>query len=738
MQIMKLDHFIRKCSFIGALSCVSLGSISAEQFVLNTANTTLAFETAREGVELKYFGSRLKRGEDLFSGRALGQEFPTYWDVTEGRHHNEFGFSAVMPDGSFSSKLNFVGAKLLDVDADRKVLQLSYKDPAYAVFLTRFYQVSQSNDVVETWTEVRSEEEGVVEIRQLSSFVLQTRSSDPWLTGFQGAWARESIANESPLIEGISELSCSIGTRTAQTTQPSFVLSLDGQSKEDTGRVIMGSLAWSGNFSFRFRRFIDGQITASLGLNPLHSEYRLEKGKALTTPRMRLTYSDSGKGAASRTLHRWARSYGIRGGDDPRMILLNSWEGAYFKFDQKTIYGMMERAQSMGVELFVLDDGWFGQGEFARNNDKAGLGDWTVNREKLPDGIEGLIGHAKKIGIKFGIWVEPEMVNPKSQLYKNHPDWVLQLPNREHRPQRNQLVLDLCNPAVQNYIYDFMDDLLSSNPDICYIKWDCNSHVTNPGSTWLPQDKQSHLWIDYVKGYYAVLDRIIAKHPKVVFQACSSGGGRIDYGAMQRHHEFWPSDNTDARERLVMQWSLSHFYPAMAMASHVTVSPNHQTGRKTSLKFRFDVAMTGRLGFELDPKNLDQADTDFSKRQLELYKEIRPVVQLGDLYRLRDPLAYNDPALMYVHDSGKKQTAVVFAYMIERKRMDGFEPLLLKGLKAGALYKIEELGKQPKNLLRYEGKVVSGEFLMKQGLPMDWPVKSEDYISRVVRVEEVD
>lgn len=729
-------YFYKKILSTMTVALMLGGGSYAEQFILNTPNTTMAFASEKDRLNLHYYGARVERTDDLFSENSKILEFPTYWDVTDGRNHDEFGYSAVQADGSLSSQLIFVKGRKVELEGKRTRLEFAYKDPAYNVQLIRYYEASAHSDVIETWTKLTSSEEGEVCVKQLSSFVLQTSSSDPWLTGFQGTWSRESILDESPLIEGVSELSCSTGSRTSQTTQPSFVLSLDGSAKEDTGRVIMGSLAWSGNFSFRFRRFYDNRITASIGMNPLNSEYKLSKGEILETPRLILTYSDSGKGDASRSLHRWARQSGIRGGNEPRMILLNSWEGAYFKFSQETIYGMMERAQSMGVELFVLDDGWFGEGQFARNSDKAGLGDWQVNREKLPDGIEGLIKHSKKVGIKFGIWVEPEMVNPKSQLFTDHPEWVIQLPNRDHRTRRNQLVLDLCNPAVQNYIFTFMDELLGKHPDICYIKWDCNSHFVNPGSTWLPKDRQSHLWIDYVKGYYAVLDRLIAKYPDVVFQACSSGGGRIDYGAMQRHHEFWPSDNTDALERIEMQWSLGHFYPAIAMASHVTVIPNHQTGRKTPLKFRFDVAMTGRLGFELDPKDLNKEETEYCRNQLELYKDIRPVVQLGELYRLRDPYQSNDPALMYVHEEKEGQRAILFAYLTERRRNDGHEPLRLKGLKPNALYTVSELGRNMRPIA-HEGKTVSGAYLMNQGLSMHWPIKSIDYISRVIQLKEV-
>lgn len=706
----------------------------AERFVLETAHTTLAFSSNKTTLWLRYYGTRVNQPDNLFSGKPQMPEFPTYWNAAGKRDGGEYGYSAYQPDGSLSSELEFVRGETKQLNADQTQLTFLYKDPVYGTELVRHYLASKASDTIETWSEITHTGEGTLRVEKLSSFVLQTEAATPYLTGFQGTWGRESIMSESPLAEGTTELASDRGTRISATANPSFILSLDGEAAEDSGRVMMGSLAWSGNFSFRFRHFFNSTIEASLGLNPTHSEYKLGKGETLSSPRLILTYSDQGKGAATRAIHRWARQYGIRDGDQPRMILLNSWEGAYFTFDENTIYSMMERAQTMGVELFVLDDGWFGNGEFARNHAKAGLGDWQVNREKLPHGIEGLVNKAKETGIKFGIWVEPEMVNPQSNLYTAHPEWAIQLPNRTDRPQRNQLVLDLCNPAVQAYIYETLDALLSKNPDICYIKWDCNSHIVNPGSTYLAKDKQSHLWIDYVNGYYRVLDRLMARHPSVVFQACSSGGGRVDYGAMLRHHEFWTSDNTDALERIYMQWSIGHLFPAMAMASHVTVVPNHQTGRTTPLKFRFDVAMAGRLGFELDPKNLNDEETEFCKAQLALYKQIRPVVQLGDLYRLRSPFKQNDPALMYVHQN----KAVLFAYLIDRKHGDGQEPIRLKGLNPTANYRITELGTAPYKPIPLSGKTFSGEFLMKHGIEMDWPKKAPDYLSRVIQIETTD
>lgn len=711
------------------------GQVSAENHLLNTKNTTMLFKSDKDTLTLHYFGAKIDNAMHVPFVGPICREYPSAYDEQSG-HNGEFGYSIQQADGSISSQLSFVGARRKQLNSDQVLQIFEYKDPDYPVNVTRYYLASYESDVIETWTEIKYSGEGEVRVLQLSSYVLDTRGQNPYLTSLNGAWARESVLYESPLMIGTSEVSVTTGIRGSLRTNPSFLLSLDGPAQEDTGRVIMGSLAWNGNFAFRFKRTFDNNIQASLGYHPAFTDYLLGNGESLTTPRLILTYSQHGKGAATRSFHSWARQYGVRGGDVPRKILLNSWEGAYFNFDQDKIFGMMDRAKSMGVELFVLDDGWFGEGEFARNDDTAGLGDWQVNRAKLPDGIEGLIKHAKEVGIDFGIWVEPEMVNPKSRLYVDHPEWVLQLPNRPNRTMRSQLVLDLTNPAVQKFIYDMVDDLLSEHPGISYIKWDANSSILDPGSTWLKPNKQNNLWIDQVKGYYDVLDRLIKKHPHVTFKACASGGGRIDYGSMLRHHEFWVSDNTDALERIYMQWGLSHFYPAIAMASHVTVSSNHQTGRKTPLKFRFDVAMSGRLGFELNPKWLNKKEVEYCKKQLAYYKTVRPIVQFGDLYRLRDPQNNNDPALMYVHDQNGKQSALVFSYLINRKKADRHQPVLLKGLKPDALYMITE--SEDDKSYPYHGKTYSGQYLMDNGVEMRWPEKMEDYRSRVIQIKEVD
>ena len=523
--------------------------------------------------------------------------------------------------------------------------------------------------------------------------------------------------------------------RTTHTENPAFLLTLNSDSFSETcGEVIAGALAWSGNFRLNFEVDEFDVLTVLAGANPNASEYRLRPGETFTTPEMIYTHSFCGAGGASRNLHDWARNYGVYHGHEAVPTLLNSWEGAYFKFDAKVLKQMIDDAASMGLEMFVLDDGWFGN-KYPRNNGETSLGDWTVCREKLPQGIEGLTESARKHGVKFGIWIEPEMTNTRSELYEKHPDWVIQQPYRENRKGRGgtQQVLDLSNPAVQEFVFSVVDRLMTAHPDIAYIKWDDNMTLYNYGSTFLPADRQSHLYIEYHRGMDKVLRRIQEKYPRLVMQSCASGGGRVNYGVLPYYDEFWTSDNTDALQRIYMQWGVSNFYPAVAMASHVSASPNHQTGRNVPLKLRFDVAMSGRLGLELQPSKMTGKEKEFARRAIADYKEIRPIVQQGDLYRLISPYDKTGYAsLMYV--APEKDRAVWFVYKLEHFLNMPSPAFRMAGLDPGKRYRITELNVDGKPVPQ-DGKTFSGAFLMENGLEF---TVGKEYASRVLELKAVE
>lgn len=718
----------------------ALGTAAADQKIdLKTKSAQMSFDIKDAGQLYRcYFGRKLANQDDARLNCATSTlAYPTLWDAN-GRWANasgEFDISITQPDGRMSLDLVLDSHKVSKPAPGQEMVVFELKDTHYPVKVRLSVLAHEDSDVFEQWVEITNEGKDAITIDEAASGHLQVKGNRYFVSTFSGTWGGESFISEEEVKQGnVLERSSHAGTRTAQEGTPGFILSLDGPAQEDTGDVYMGALAWSGNYDLRFKHSPYHHMFASFGVNLRQAPYRLEAGKTLTLPHWVVTFSDKGKGEATRQLHRWARSTGIQDGGQERSTLLNSWEGAYFNFDEPLLHKMMERASDMGVELFVLDDGWFAN-KYPRNSDNAGLGDWDVNKKKLPNGVGGLVKAAQERKIKFGIWVEPEMVNPKSELFEKHPEWVIQLPHRQMRQERNQLGLDLANPAVQDYVIKCMDDLLSGNPDIAYVKWDCNRTVWDPGSPYLSDANQKNLHVDYVNGYYRIMDELVKRHPDVAFQACASGGGRADYGAMKYHHEFWVSDNTDPYERVFMQWGVGHLFPAMAMASHVTESPSHQTGRVTPLKFRFDVASSARLGFELQPQKLNEEEVEFSKKALAEYKRIRPVVQMGDLYRLRSPYESKEASLMYVKEDGDKQHAVVFAYLLDRLNADSTSPVKLKGLKADKRYKVTELNVDKSgNRTSLGGREVGGDYLMNNGISFNW---RKELQSCVVELQEI-
>lgn len=440
-------------------------------------------------------------------------------------------------------------------------------------------------------------------------------------------------------------------------------------------------------------------------------------GESFTTPEAVVGYSDRGKGQLTRNFHRWARRYALAHGDRYRSVALNNWEGTHWNFNEKDLREIIDKAAEIGCELFILDDGWFG-GKYPRNDATAGLGDWQVNAAKLPGGLQSIAGYAAAKGLRFGIWIEPEMVNPHSELAQEHSEWIVRSGEREIPTLRHQWILDLCNPDVQDFIFGVFDDLLSSAPGISYVKWDANRHVNNVGSTYLPADEQSRFWVDYTRGLYNVYERIRSKYPDIEIQACASGGGRVDFGSLPFHDEIWTSDNTNAIDRIFIQWGTNHFFPTMAMAAHVSAAPNRQTGMSLPLKFRCDVAMSGRMGIELDPRKLAREEIACLQDAVAAYKTIRPVVQHGDLYRLVSP--YDESgwaALNYVSET--KERCVLFAFstaLHTRTRLT----LRLKGLDPAGYYKITEQNRQKgKTGCHAEGQTLSGDYLMKCGVGFD-------------------
>lgn len=705
---------MRKKVLLAILGLSFTSVVFSKDYVVSTQNTSLIFKAEKGKKSIfQYYGSKIDNISDVYNA-GLNMNIETY--PAFGLNNKlEKVVAITQPDGNMSLDLVVDSVEQIkDENGSKTVIIL--KDKIYPVEIKQFFRTYTNTDVISTWVEICNNGKKPITLYQFASAYLPVYRGENWINHMHGTWAAEHFMEEEMLTNGQKVISNKYGLDNTKTDNPSFMISLDGKLNEKTGSVIGGTLAWTGNYKIKLNAN-NQNVTVTAGINEENSHYILDGKQTFVTPEFAMTYSNSGKGGVSREFHKWARNYKLHQGNRLHEILLNSWEGVYFKVNQQEMNNMMEAFSAMGGELFVMDDGWFGN-KYPRNNAQSSLGDWEVCKEKLPEGIGGLLESAKKNNIKFGIWIEPEMSNTKSELFEKHPDWIMRIDNRDLTTGRGQtqVVLDLTNPEVQDFAFGIVDKLITEFPQIYYIKWDDNSCLMDYGSSYLPKDRQSHLYIEYQRGLENVLKRIRAKYPNLIMQACAGGGGRITYGILPYFDEFWTSDNTDAIQRIYMQWSISNYYPAIAMASHVSATKNHQTGRIVPIKFRFDVAMSGRLGMEIQPKDMTVAEKEFSKRAIKAYKSIRPVVQLGDLYRLVSPYDNKGLAsLMYV--TPEKDRSVVFVYKISHLIDMKLPYIKLDGLDENKLYRIKDLTpNNEKNPCRLNSKVISGKTLMEQGL----------------------
>ena len=689
--------------------------------------------------KIQYFGSRLS-DDDLANLKAAGVPDHNAYQPYGFNCASEAAFAATHCDGNMSTVLVVESVSKTEEPA-AEVTRIRLKDTVYPLYVTVCYRAYKDVDMIETWTEIENQEKKPVTLTRFDSGYLPVRVGNVWLSHIHGTWAAEGRLVQEPLDRGMRVIKNKDGSRNSHTDHAEVMFSLDGKPQENSGRVIGAALCYSGNYELRIDTKDTDYHEFFAGINPDNSAYILEPKELFRTPELALTYSDEGLSGASRNFHRWGRKYKLAHGDKERKILLNSWEGVYFDINEPGMDQMMGDIASMGGELFVMDDGWFGV-KYPRLTDNCALGDWEVDRNKLPHGIGWLVEQAHKHGIRFGIWIEPEMTNSVSELYEKHPDWIIKAPEREPVLGRGgtQLVLDLANPEVQDFVFGVFDRIMTENPQIDYIKWDANMPVSNHGSQYLPKDRQSHLYIEYHRGFAAVCDRIRAKYPDVTIQACASGGGRANWGVLPWFDEFWVSDNTDALQRIHMQWGTSYFFPAIAMASHISATPNHTVFRTTSIKYRIDVAMSGRLGMEIQPKNMTEEEKALCRKAIAEYKEIRPVVQFGDIYRLVSPYdGHNMASMMYVDPS--KNKAVFYWWKTETFYDDHLPRVKMAGLAPEKRYRIRELNRIDNEPLPYEGLSFSGKFLMENGLeiPLKHKVdyhKQDDWSSRVLYIEE--
>lgn len=626
-------------------------------------------------------------------------------------------------DGNPSLDLQYQERSVRPLSENVTETVVRLKDPQYPVEVRLHYKAYGKEDVIEVWSEIQHQEKKEVTLYQFASSLLHLEAKSYWLTQFYSDWAEEARMEDSELTRGTKVIDSKLGVRTDMFATPTFFLALNQKATENTGELLAGTIAWSGNFRFAFEVDNNHALRISSGMNPFASEYGLAPGRVFTTPAFIYTYTNQGKGQASRNLHAWARKYGLKDGEKPRLTLLNNWETTYFNFDEKKLTEMFDHAKTLGVDMFLLDDGWFGN-KYPRSGSTSGLGDWQPTKAKLPNGLGFLTEEATKTGIKFGIWIEPEMINAKTELYEQHPDWVLSLPNRPQHTYRTQLVLDLSNPQVQDFVFKVVDDIMQTGKGVAFFKWDCNRMMTNAYSTYL-KNKQSQLYVDYTLGLYKVLDRIRSKYPDLPMMLCAGGGGRVDYGFLHYFTEFWASDNTDPFDRVYIQWGFSQFFPSLSVCNHVTSWGNQ------SIKFKTDVAMMGKLGFDINVNDLKDNELKYCQEAVANYKRLSPVIWQGDLYRLVSPYDEDRAVLMYV--DAEQSKAVLFSYTLHPLYDPNFPFVRLQGLNPTKKYKVVEINGMTGMRRTFEesGNVFSGDFLMKNGLKVSSGTKETSVVLEI-------
>ncbi|CAN5776687.1 alpha-galactosidase [soil metagenome] len=608
--------------------------------------------------------------EPVWDDQCGSQEYPAFGDINYHDVAIKVTFGAIR-----DLRLRY---RQHEITANQETLLIHLQDLSGALRVTLGYRVTQGHDVIEKWVRLENCSQEEATINSLAFGALYFPSAQWELTHAAGHWLREFVSARKTLHQGTFRLD-QRGLNTGHSSTPAFLLNEPGEATEETGTVWFGALAYSGNWNMRFDLLPKGALRIFAGYEPDDFEIRLAPGDSHQTPSFLHGCSTAGRGGASRQLHRFVRDRILPGNIEAtcRPVLYNSWEATAFDVNEEGQIRLARLAAGLGVELFCLDDGWFGD----RTDDTKGLGDWFPRPSAFPRGLAPLAQEVKGLGMKFGLWVEPEMVNPDSDLYRAHPDWVLHFPGRPRTLSRNQLVLDFGRPEVLEYLFEALDRLVREN-GVDFFKWDMNRYATEPGSV-----IGQAIWYTHVSRLYELIDRLRQRHPHLEIQSCSGGGGRVDLGIMGRTDQVWTSDNTDAHDRLLIQEGFSQFYPPRTMEAWVTPSPNHQTGRTSSLDLRFDVAMRGALGLGLALDRLTSAERDYCRRKIAFYKNIRSVVQHGDLYRIgHSPERTGLSIWLFV---SKSQRQAVYSFVrLTHAQGHHSGPVRLRGLIPNLMYTI--------------------------------------------------
>ncbi len=706
--------FVLSSSLMGAPSSVRYEP-GVKTWLLDAGDSTYVMGVNERGeLQSVYWGPSIKRVDDFapvqserahasfdLSTTTTPQEYPG-WGAGL---FSEPALKATFGNGNREVILHYVKH---EIHGNTLIIQL--KDVGSALTVSLNYEVYPDLPVIRRSAHIENatNEPIVIESAQSAAWTLPA-ADDYEMHYLTGAWGREWQYRSEPLKIGTRVLESRRGS-TGDEVNPWFAISQNA-GKEENGSVWFGALGWSGSWKITVEHLsVSNLVRITGGYNTFDFEYSLAAGESLDTPDFYGGYTGKGIGSASRYLHTFERNYILPRGAHRRVrpVLYNSWEATQFNVNEAGQLALAERAAKLGVERFVIDDGWFGE----RNNDKAGLGDWWVNKQKFPHGLKPVIDRVHSLGMDFGIWVEPEMVNPDSELYRKHPDWVMNFPGRERVQARNQLVLNLAREDVKNYVFATLDKLVSEN-DIAFLKWDYNRNWSEPGWPEAPLADQKKIWVKYVWNLYDIIDQLRAKHPNLEIESCSGGGGRVDLGILRRTEEVWPSDNTDAFDRLSIQYGFTHAYTPDVMMDWVTDSPNGFDRRAIPLKFRFLVAMNGALGIGGDLNRWTDQDNALATKLTAYYKQIRNTVQQGELYRLFFSGDDNQVANEYISQDGRE--IALFAFLGAQHLGLDYPVVHLRGLDEQALYRLVPLDQDH---LTTKAEILSGAYLMNHGVSL--------------------
>lgn len=589
-----------------------------------------------------------------------------------------------------------------------QTLEVVLQDVYKKLEVILYYGVFENLDVITRACKIVNKGEDKVNLLRAYSMCLDFNNKDMDFVHFYGRHAMERIMERTPLHHGIQSVGSRRGFSSHQHNP--FVVLCAHDAGEDHGNCYGASFVYSGNFAAEAEVTQADCTRMTMGIHDAQFQFGLQPQESFTAPEVMLSFSSEGLGTLSRNYHKAIRYHICRGKYKTarRPILINNWEATYFNFNTEKLLDIAREAKKLGIEMLVMDDGWFGK----REDDVSGLGDWFVNEKKLGGKLKDLVDGVNEIGLKFGIWFEPEMISEDSDLYRAHPDWALKIPGRAPTRGRQQLVLDFSREDVRTYIFDRMCEILESS-NIEYVKWDANRHLTDVWSALLPAERQGEVFHRFILGLYDFLEKITQRFPNVLFEGCSGGGGRFDAGMMYYHPQIWCSDDTDAVERLEIQYGTSFAYPVSTMGAHVSVCPNHQTGRSVSMKTRGVVAMSGTFGYELDITKLSEEDKQTVKEQIEAFKKYYDLIQNGDYYRLTDD-GRKSPFVAWEFVSADKKEALLNVVVLRTKANPILHTVYARGLEADMMYQVE--GSQQK---------FSGAALMNGGYPI--PVMGDDY-----------